>query len=144
MAGFFSKKQYAAMADKELAIKLLNDRCLECSICAMFFSSSLTVSIKALFLSKILSAILISEFFISTTSTTERQPTSSCSSSSCSSSCGASGAFFSVFYIFHRKQGICPGEVSPERADCKRVAVKAGNRPFGASHTNVLRYSHSP
>ena len=30
----------------------------------MFFNSSLTVSIKALFLSKILSAILISEFFI--------------------------------------------------------------------------------
>lgn len=25
MAGFFSKKQYAAIADKELAIKLLND-----------------------------------------------------------------------------------------------------------------------
>ena len=64
MAGFFSKKQYAAIADKELAIKLLNERCLECSICAMFFNSSLTVSIKALFLSKILSAILISEFFI--------------------------------------------------------------------------------
>ena len=62
MAGCFSKKQYAA--DKELAIKLLNERCLECSIYAMFFNSSLTVSIKALFLSKILSAILISEFFI--------------------------------------------------------------------------------
>ena len=38
---------------------------------------------------------------------------------------------------------ICSGEVSPERADCKRVAVKAGNRSFGASHTNVLWYSHS-
>ncbi len=38
MAGFFSKKQYAAIADKELAIKLLNERCLECSICAMFFN----------------------------------------------------------------------------------------------------------
>ncbi len=37
MAGFFSKKQYAAIADKELTIKLLNERCLECSICAMFF-----------------------------------------------------------------------------------------------------------
>ena len=56
MAGFFSKKQYAAIADKELAIKLLNERCLECSICAMFFNSSLTVSIKTLFLSRILSA----------------------------------------------------------------------------------------
>ncbi len=64
MAGFFSKKQYAVIADKELAIKLLNERCLECFICAMFFSSSLGVSIKALFLSRILSAILISEFFI--------------------------------------------------------------------------------
>ena len=48
MAGFFSKKQYAAIADKELAMKLLKERCLECSICAMFFNSSLTVSIKAL------------------------------------------------------------------------------------------------
>ena len=64
MTGFFSKKQYAAIADKELAIKLLNERCLECSIYDMFFSSSLTVSINALFLSRILSAILISEFFI--------------------------------------------------------------------------------
>ena len=64
MSGFFSKKQYAAIADKELAIKLLNERCLECSICAMFFSSSFTVSIKALFLIRILSAMLISEFFI--------------------------------------------------------------------------------
>ena len=64
MAGFFSKKQYAAIADSVFAMKLLNERCLECSICAMFFSSSLTVSIKALFLSRILSAMLISEFFI--------------------------------------------------------------------------------
>ncbi|AHF13969.1 hypothetical protein BARVI_11960 [Barnesiella viscericola DSM 18177] len=48
MAGFFSKKQYAAIADKELAMKLLKERYLECSICAMFFNSSLTVSIKAL------------------------------------------------------------------------------------------------
>ena len=43
---------------------LLNERCLECSICAMFFNLSLTVSIKALLLSRILSAILISKFFI--------------------------------------------------------------------------------
>lgn len=49
IAGFFSKKQYAAMADRELAMKLLKERCLECSTCAMFFNSSLTVSIKALF-----------------------------------------------------------------------------------------------
>ena len=52
------------MIVEELAIKLLNERCLECSICVIFFSPSLTVSIKALFLSKILSAILISKFFI--------------------------------------------------------------------------------
>ena len=64
MAGFFSKKQYAAIADNAFATKLLKERCLECSICAIFFSSSLTVSINALFLSRILSAILISEFFI--------------------------------------------------------------------------------
>ena len=64
MAGFFSKKQYAAMAESELAIKLLKERCLECSIWAMFFNSSLTVSIKARFLSRILSATLIREFFM--------------------------------------------------------------------------------
>ena len=29
MAGFFSKKQYAAMAESELAMKLLKERCLE-------------------------------------------------------------------------------------------------------------------
>ncbi len=63
MTDFFSKKQYATV-DKELAIKLLNERYLECSIYAIFFNSSLIVSIKALFLSKILSAIPISEFFI--------------------------------------------------------------------------------
>ena len=28
MAGFFSKKQYATIADKELAMKLLKERCL--------------------------------------------------------------------------------------------------------------------
>jgi len=64
MAGFFSKKQYAAMADSELAMKLLKERCLECSIWAMFFNSSLTVSIKARFLSRILSAMLIREFLM--------------------------------------------------------------------------------
>ena len=64
MAGFFSKKQYAAMAESELAIKLLKERCLECSIWAMFFNSSLTVSIKARLLSRILSATLIREFFM--------------------------------------------------------------------------------
>ena len=64
MTGFFSKKQYAAISDKELAIKLLDKRCLEYSIYVIFFSSSLTVSIKALFLNRVLSAIPVSEFFI--------------------------------------------------------------------------------
>ena len=32
MAGFFSKKQYTAIADSVFA--LLNEQCLECSICA--------------------------------------------------------------------------------------------------------------
>ena len=64
MAGSFSKKQYAAIAPKAFAMKLLNDLCLECSIWAIFFSSSLTVSIIALFLRQILSATLMREFFI--------------------------------------------------------------------------------
>lgn len=38
------------MAESALAMKLLNERCLECSIWAMFLSSSFTVSIKARFL----------------------------------------------------------------------------------------------
>lgn len=46
-------KKVAAMANKELVIKLLKERCLECSICAMSLNSSLTVSIKALFLSRL-------------------------------------------------------------------------------------------
>ena len=52
------------MADNEFARKLSKERCLECSICAIFFNSSLTVSINARFLSNILSATLIREFFI--------------------------------------------------------------------------------
>ena len=44
MAGFFSKKQYAAIAESELAMKLLKERCLECSIWAMFFNSYQTVA----------------------------------------------------------------------------------------------------
>ena len=52
MAGFFSKKQYAAITANGFSMKLLNERGLEYSICAMFFSSSLTVSIKALFLTE--------------------------------------------------------------------------------------------
>ena len=42
----------------------MNDRCLECSICAIFFSSSLTDSTSARLRSMILSATDSSEFFI--------------------------------------------------------------------------------
>ena len=49
MAGFFSKKQYAAIADKELAMKLLKERCLECSICAMFFNCKHSVNHVTIF-----------------------------------------------------------------------------------------------
>ena len=52
------------IADSVFATKLLNERCLECSICAMFFNSSLTVSIKARFPIRILSAILIRLFLM--------------------------------------------------------------------------------
>lgn len=52
------------MVESVLAMKLLNELCLECSICAIFFNSSLTVSINAFFLNRILLAMLISEFFI--------------------------------------------------------------------------------
>ena len=58
MVGFLSKKQYAAIAPKAFAMKLLNERCRECSIWAMFLSSSLTVSISARFLKHILPAML--------------------------------------------------------------------------------------
>lgn len=43
MAGFFSKKQYIAITDNKVAMKLLKERCRECSIWAIFFRSSLTV-----------------------------------------------------------------------------------------------------
>ena len=59
MHGFLGKKQYAANAPSKLTTKLQNDLCLECSTCAMFFSSSLTVSIIALFLVSSLSDILM-------------------------------------------------------------------------------------
>ena len=45
-------------------MKLLDERHLEYSICAMFLSSSLIVLIKAIFLSKILLAMLIRGFLI--------------------------------------------------------------------------------
>ena len=42
-----------------MTIKLSKHLCLECSTCAMFFSSSFTVSIITIFLSRILSCTLI-------------------------------------------------------------------------------------
>ena len=45
-------------------MKLSKHLCLECSTCAMFLSSSFTVSIMALFLSKSLSETLIKAPFI--------------------------------------------------------------------------------
>ena len=71
MAGFLSKKQYAAIAPKAFAIKLLNERCRECSIWAMFLSSSLTVSMSARFLKHILSAMLADIMQIVMLETTE-------------------------------------------------------------------------
>lgn len=62
--GFFGKKQYAAIAAIVFMTKLWKARCRECSTCAMFFSSSLTVSIIALLRNKILSWIDISPPFM--------------------------------------------------------------------------------
>ena len=45
-------------------MKLSKHLCLECSTCAMFLSSSFTVSIMALFLSKSVSEMLIKAPFI--------------------------------------------------------------------------------
>ena len=64
MHGFFGKQQYAAMAPNMLTIKLSKHRCLECSTCAIFFSSSLTVSIIALLRSRSLSDTLIKAPFM--------------------------------------------------------------------------------
>ena len=55
IVGFFGKKQYADNAPSRLTMKLSNQLCLECSIGAMFLSSSFTVSMMALFLSSNLS-----------------------------------------------------------------------------------------
>lgn len=60
MQGFFGKQQYAAKAPRVLTMKLSNDLCLECSTCAIFFNSSFTVSMMALFLNNSLSDMLIS------------------------------------------------------------------------------------
>ena len=42
MDGFFSKKLYAAKTERTFITKLNTLRCLECTICATFLSSSLT------------------------------------------------------------------------------------------------------
>ena len=55
MVGFFGKKQYAAKAASRFTMKLSKHLCLECSIWAIFLSSSFTVSMMALFLSRSLS-----------------------------------------------------------------------------------------
>lgn len=60
MQGFFGKQQYAVNAPSVLTMKLSNDLCLECSTCAMLFSSPFTVSIMALFLNNNLSDMLMS------------------------------------------------------------------------------------
>ena len=52
------------MVSNKLTMKLSKHLCLECSTCAMFLSSSFTVSIMALFLSKSLSETLIKAPFI--------------------------------------------------------------------------------
>ncbi len=64
MEGFFGKKQYAAIALRALVMKFANDLCLECSIWAIFFNSSLTDSTTALFRSIILSEMDIKELRI--------------------------------------------------------------------------------
>ena len=51
------------MAPNKLTMKLSKHLCPECSTCAMFLSSSFTVSMMALFLSKSLSETLIKSSF---------------------------------------------------------------------------------
>ena len=62
--GFFGNKQYTAITPNRLMMKLSKLLCLECSTCAMCLSSSFTVSIMALFLSKNLSKTLINAPFM--------------------------------------------------------------------------------
>ena len=64
ISGFFGKRLYAMSPAKRLLAKLSIDRCLVCSIWHTFLSSSLTVSMTALFRSMILSYRFISEFFM--------------------------------------------------------------------------------
>ena len=62
--GFFGKRLYAIRPAIRFEAKLSIERCLVCSMLQTFLSSSLTVSMSALFLSSILSYRFISEFFM--------------------------------------------------------------------------------
>lgn len=62
--GFFSKKLYAAKTERTFITKLNTLRCLECTSCATFLSSSLMVSMTDLLRNRILSYNGISLFFI--------------------------------------------------------------------------------
>ena len=64
MAGFLGKKQYAMIAEIIFIRKFGSPLCLECTACAIFFSSSLIVSMIDLFRSNILSLSGISLFFM--------------------------------------------------------------------------------
>lgn len=64
MDGFFSKKLYAAKTGRTFVTKLNTLRCLECTSCATFLSSSLMVSMTDLLRNRILSYNGISLFFI--------------------------------------------------------------------------------
>lgn len=62
--GFFGKRLYAISPATRLVTKLSTERYLVCSMWQTFLSSSLMVSMSALFLSSILSYRFISEFFM--------------------------------------------------------------------------------
>ena len=64
MDGFFSKKLYATKTERRFITKLNTLRCLECTSCATFLSSSLMVSMTDLLRNRILSYNGISLFFI--------------------------------------------------------------------------------
>ena len=64
MDGFFSTKLYAAKSERTFITKLNTLRCLECTSCATFLSSSLMVSMTDLLHNRILSNNGISLFFI--------------------------------------------------------------------------------
>ena len=64
MDGFFSKKLYAAKTERTFITKLNTLRCLECTSCATFLSSSLMVSMTDLLRNRILSYNGMSLFFI--------------------------------------------------------------------------------